>query len=157
MFINIPFFLFLFYLLFSPLLTGCHLLVVILHHFSFLPSFRFIPLALTLSVSFLPPPFSLPVWPLLPASSGDHAHQATLQTPLSTFQASLSLIPPLLSLLLILLFPPWAHVAGLHSAQTHVFRRYSHQCGVDLGKGMSWRWMDWAQYENKIPNHIERC
>ncbi|TKS78287.1 Ataxin-2 Spinocerebellar ataxia type 2 protein [Collichthys lucidus] len=63
------------------------------------------------------------VWPLLPASSGDHAHQATFQTPLSTFQASLSLIPPLLSPLLIFLFPPWAHVASLHSAQTHVFRR----------------------------------
>eukprot|EP00064_Thunnus_orientalis_P017199 superscaffoldBa00003590_g17279 len=84
---------------------------------------RFIPLALTLSVSFLPSPLSLPVWPLLPASSGDHAHQATLQTPLSTFQASLSFIPPLLSLLLIFLFPPRAHVASLHSAQTHVFRR----------------------------------
>lgn len=144
-------------LLISPLLS---LLYLCFSHFNWfssagchpwsfvLPSFRFIPLALTLSVSFLPPPLSLPVWPLLPASSGDHAHQTTLQTPLSTFQAPLSFIPPLLSLLRILLFPPWAHVASLHPAQTHVFRRYPHQCGVDLGKGISWRWMDWGQCGN---------
>lgn len=112
-------FLFLLYPVF-PTLSGCHLLVVILLSFV-LPSFRFIPLALTLSVSFLPPPLPLPVWSLLPASPGNHAHQATLQTPLSTFQASLSFIPLLLSVLLNLLFAPWAHAGSLHSAQTHVF------------------------------------
>lgn len=105
------------------------------HPWSFvLASFRFIPLALTLSISFLPSPFSLPVRSLLPASSGNHAHQATFQAPLSTFQTFLSFIPPLLSLLFILPFPPWAHIASLRSGQTHVFRRYPHLCGVDLGK-----------------------
>ena len=149
MFINLPL---LVYSYCFPPLTSYHL-----HPWSFvLPSFRFIPLALTLSVSLLPPPLSLPVWPLLPASSGDNAHQATLQTPLSTFQASLSFIPPLLSLLLlILLFPPWAHVASLHSAQTHVFRRYPHQCGVDLGK--AWVEGGWIDLHMEKLNSQSRC
>lgn len=121
------------------------IIVWVCHPWSFvLASFRFLPLALTLSISFLPPPPSLPVWPLLPANSGDHAQQAALQaalqTPLSTFYAFLSLIPTPLYFSFIFLFPPWAHIASLHSAQTHVFRRYPHHCGVDLGKDTSGKW-----------------
>lgn len=89
--------------------------------------FRFIPLALTLSVSLFSSPLSLPVWPLLLASPGNHAHQATLQAPFSAFQTSFSFISPLLSLLSILLFSTWPHVTSLHSAQTHVLRRYPHR------------------------------